>query len=182
MIARVEYRKWIRQRVGRKSRAARTAILVFGAALLATSTSKSAPRLQISDPKAFVRDVYRNLKRDETQEVNRPIYSPPEYMYTHRLGALYSKYLKRMNGDLGCLDFSYWLNAQDSTLSDIDITSRRVPGNASREIVIARFKNAGTPEEIEFEFQRGAGEWLLDEVRSLKDPRWVLSDLLRCKQ
>ena len=156
------------------------AISIFGAALFA-ATPKSTPRFHISDPTAFVREVYRNLQQDEAYDANRPIYTPPENIYTRRLGALYSDYLTRMNGEIGCLDFSFWVNAQDSRLSEVDVSSRHVQDDASREIVNATFRNAGAPEEIEFDFQRSAEGWLLVEVRSLKDRRWTLSDLLRCK-
>jgi hypothetical protein len=49
-----------------------------------------------------------------------------------------------------------------------------------RKVVVAKFANAGTPQELHFEFRRIDGRWLLDDVSSLKDNTWTLSKILKC--
>jgi hypothetical protein len=72
------------------------------------------------------------------------------------------------------------VNAQDSKIENMSIASPDFGQGPDRKVVVAKFIN-GVPQEIEFTFTRMNGSWWLDEVQSLKIPRWVLSDLLRCQ-
>jgi hypothetical protein len=126
---------------------------------------------KINDPVMFVSEVLRHFA--DTQS-----YQPPEDIYTPRLGKLFSDDRKRAKGEVGCLDFVFWVNGQDWTITKLDVKS----GDSSqdREIVIARFLNIDALQEIHFDFRRIAGRWLLDDVQSVKEPRWTLSEILKC--
>ncbi len=130
----------------------------------------------ITDPEAFVKDVYRRLKAGEARGARS--YIPPEDIYTPRLSRLFAEDRKRAGKEVGCIDFLFWINGQDSDLQDIRVA--RQPGpDEDHLIVVAKFKNE-TPQELHFQFQRIKGKWLLDEVESLGDEKWVLSKLLHC--
>lgn len=138
-------------------------------ALALAASSQSATR--IDDPVQFVTGVYSRLMADGS-------YIPPEDIYTTRLSELFRQDKKRAKGEVGCLDFDFWVNGQDWMITNLKVT-KEIPG-PDRQIVSARFLNLKTPEEIHFEFQRVAGRWRLDEVRSVKAERWVLSQILKC--
>jgi hypothetical protein len=38
----------------------------------------------------------------------------------------------------------------------------------------------GLPQEIHFDFHHIGRRWLLDDVHSVKEPRWSLSQILQC--
>jgi hypothetical protein len=145
-------------------------LLIFSAGLAGAAPS------QISNPAGFVTGVYRHyLKAQSTDEA----YAPPEDVFTPRLGKLIRDGRKRAKGEVGCLDFDFWVNGQDWTITNLSVTTGAA--GKDRETVIARFLNVGSPQEIHFEFRRINGRWLLDDVRSLKDQRWILSAVLQCK-
>jgi len=147
--------------------------------VLAVLILSGAPALpasvRISDPASFVAEVYRNLAASESTNQS---YLPPEHIYTPRLSKLLQDDKRRAKGEVGCLDFVFWVNGQDWMITNLRITN----GAASqdRTVVIARFVNIDMPEEIHFDFHRIAGGWLLDDVHSVKEPRWTLSDILKC--
>jgi hypothetical protein len=126
----------------------------------------------ISDPAAFVKDVYRRI-------VSSARYTPPSDIYTPRLKALFDEDARRAKGEVGCIDFDFWTNAQDPQLKDVRIASKAVPGKADRVLVIATFSEDG-PQEIHFDFQKIGGKWLLDDASALTGERWTLSKLLKC--
>jgi hypothetical protein len=50
------------------------------------------------------------------------------------------------------------------------------------DIVIAKFKNTGRPEEIHFDFEKTKDGWKLDDARALggdRDETWTLSLILK---
>jgi hypothetical protein len=130
---------------------------------------------RISDPVSFVAEVYRHFVESESAGYS---YAPPEDIYTAGLGKLFRDDEKRAKGEVGCLDFVFWVNGQDWTLTNLSVTGGAA--GPDRKTVIARFVNLGTPQEIHFDFRRVAGRWLLDDVHSMKDPRWTLSEILKC--
>jgi hypothetical protein len=149
-------------------------ILGLGVALLpVASAGQAAP---ITDPAAFVADVYRRLVASEHDSD----YLPPKDIYSQRLKALFAEDDRHRGGEIGCMDFVFWVNGQDWGLTNIRVTSREVAGHPDRRLVIATFVNLGSPEEIHFDFQQIAGRWLLDDVQSVKDGRWTLSAILKC--
>jgi hypothetical protein len=131
-------------------------ILALGLSLSPFTFAQTVP---ITDPAAFVTEVY-----------------------TPRLEALFAADDRRRHGEVGCIDFVFWVNGQDWELNNVSVTSQDVPGHPDRRLVIATFMSIGTPEEIHFDFQRIGGRWLLDDAQSLRGERWTLSTLLKCRR
>ena len=140
--------------------------------LLAIPTPAAPP---MSDPVAYVAGIYGRYVKAQQSHGS---YIPPEDIFTARLNKLMQRDRKRAKGDVGCLDFDFWINGQDWTIKNLKVTSGA--SDKDRSTVVAKFLNLGSPQEIHFDFSRIEGRWLLDEVHSLKDPRWTLSEILRC--
>ncbi|HEY1203681.1 MAG: DUF3828 domain-containing protein [Bryobacteraceae bacterium] len=141
----------------------------LGAFPLAAST-------RIDDPVAFVRGVYTHYVAAQGRAQD---YNAPRDIYTPRLSKLFEDDRKKAPaGEEGCLDFDYWVNGQDWRLTNIEVTEAMA--SQDRKVVVAKFANAGKPQEIHFEFRRIDGRWLLDDVSSLKDMPWTLSRILEC--
>ncbi len=145
-----------------------TAFSLSSALILSAAT-------RIDDPKTFVADVYRRLFAAQSAHSS---YLPPEDIYTPRLEKLLRDDKRKAKGEVGCLDFSFWVNAQDWMITNPTVTS--VDQGPDRKMVIAKFVNIEKPQEIHFDFRRNAGRWLLDEVHSVSDPQWTLSEILKC--
>jgi hypothetical protein len=145
-------------------------VLSFFGALLLPAASR------IVDPKNFVSEVYRRLVA--AQSTDSSSYTPPDDIYTARLAKLFREDKRKAKVEVGCLDFDFWVNAQDWKITDLTITSR--DESQERKAVIAKFKNIGEPQEIHFDFRLIAGRWLLDDVHSVLAPQWTLSGILQC--
>ncbi len=133
---------------------------------------------QISDPEKFVSEVYRRLAANE--RASTP-YEAPVDIYTPRLKALIAADRRRAKGEVGCVDFDFWVNGQDWELSNIHVSGRDVANRAGQKLVIATFVNLGEANEIHFDFLQVGGKWLLDDVHSVKNAPWTLSQLLKCQ-
>jgi hypothetical protein len=131
----------------------------------------------VEDPRAFVARVYDAYLAEPTEPIDWPAYA-----YSDRLRALFDAYDAWAAGHedlVGSLDFDWWVNAQDWSLSDVRV--REVQAGADRRIVMARFSNAGRPDEIRFHFVRQGARWYLDDaVQGIGsgDGGWTLSELL----
>ena len=141
---------------------------ILALAILSTGILGAATR--INDPETFVRDVYRRVSAG---------HAPPSGIYTRRLQSLFDEDQQRAKGEVGCIDFDFWIAGQDGSPKNVRVTAENVPGQPDRRIVKARFVNE-TPQEIQFEFRKVGDTWLLDDVESLLAPRWKLSKLLTC--
>lgn len=130
---------------------------------------------RIDDPKAFVAEVYRRLIAEQS---THSTYTPPDGIYTARLEKLLRDDRRKAKGEVGCLDFVFWINAQDWTITHLTITSK--DEGPERKTVTTKFLNGGEPQEIHFDFRSNAGRWLLDDVHSLSAPPWTLSEILKC--
>ncbi|HLX45100.1 MAG TPA: hypothetical protein VKR43_16755 [Bryobacteraceae bacterium] len=144
------------------------------AALSLLSVLPLSAATRIEDPKTFVTDVYRRFMAPSA----RSPYTPPGDIYTPRLEKLMSDDKRKAKGEVGCLDFVFWLNAQDWKITSLAITSSA--DGPDRQTVITRFRNFGEPQEMRFDFQRISGRWLLDDAHSHSAPPWTLSELLKC--
>ena len=129
---------------------------------------------RIDDPKTFVSEVYRRFMAPSA----RSPYTPPDDIYTPRLEKLLRDDKRKAKGEAGCLDFVFWLNAQDWKITNLTITT--ADNGQDRQTVITKFRNSGEPQEMHFDFRRIAGRWLLDDAHSLSAPPWTLSELLKC--
>jgi hypothetical protein len=145
------------------------------AALCAVPTISSAAT-KIDDPIKFVTSTYARI-RDATKVGNDAI---PEDIYTPRLSALMALDQKEAGGEVGRLDFEFWTNSQDWQLADVKVTGHTVENAKDREVVIAKFRNTGNPEEIHFYFEKTKSGWLLDDAESVeKGSVWTLSLILK---
>lgn len=141
------------------------AIIWYSSSLTLSAATK------IDDPKAFVAEVYQKLSKKDS-------YEPPSDIYTPRLAKLFREDEKRAKGEVGCLEFVFWVNGQDWKISSLVITSTE--DGPDRKTVIAKFRNITRREEIHFDFQRSGGHWLLDDAHSVIGDRWTLSQILKC--
>lgn len=147
--------------------------------LSTVSIVDAAPPSKIDDPIAFVKEIYGHYAAHKSGTD----YTAPDDVYTPRLKALFVRDEKWAKGEVGCLEFDFWVNGQDYELKNVRVSSRPVAGHPDRMVVIATFLNLGTPDEIHFDFQQIGGKWLLDDVHSVGGKaaeRWTLSKLLMC--
>jgi hypothetical protein len=157
-------------------RKSRDRLALFGLLMLIFSAvPASAAPTRIGDPASFVAGVYQHFVKSQSTGVS---YMPPQDIFTARLGKLVRDDITRAKGEVGCLDFDFWVNGQDWKITNLKVAIGAA-GN-DRETIVAKFLNLGVPQEIHFEFRRIDGRWLLDDVRSLTYPRWTLSDVLKC--
>ena len=140
-------------------------------ALFFSSVVVAPAATRIDDPKNFVTEVFRRF-------MTTPSYKPPEDIYTARLEKLIREDKRKSNGEVGCVDFVFWLNAQDWKITNLNITS--MDDGPDRKTVTAKFRNSGEPQEMHFDFRKTDGRWLLDDAHSLTAPPWTLSELLKC--
>jgi hypothetical protein len=130
---------------------------------------------RIDNPKTFVTDVYRRLIADQS---THSTYTPPDDIYTPRLKTLMRDDERKAKGEVGCLDFVFWVNAQDWTITHLTVTS--ADEGQERKTVASKFLNGGEPQEIHVDFRLVAGRWLLDDAHSVSAPPWTLSEILQC--
>ena len=130
---------------------------------------------RIDNPKNFVAEVYRHFVATQSTHSS---YTPPDDIYTARLAKLLRDDKRKAKGEVGCLDFDFWINGQDWEITNLTITTAEE--GPDRKTVIAKFRNTGDPQELHFDFRRNAGRWLLDDVHSVLAPRWTLSEILKC--
>lgn len=129
-------------------------------------TSPAGAATLIADPLAFVKQVYAT-------KVGRTV--EPDDIYSDRLNRLWELDRKEAHGEVGRTDFDFWMNGQDGTITDVHVAKQDVENGPGRMIVIAKFRNEKTPNEIHFYFEKTAKGWKLDDVRSLMGDPWVLS-------
>ena len=136
-------------------------------------SSAYAAQTRIDDPAKFVAGVYTHIVAGADS------YSPPDDIYTPHLAALFALDTKEAGGEVGRLDFEPWTNAQDNEIKSVKISTSAVDNGPTRKVVIAQFKNIGTPEEIHFYFEQTKDGWKLDDMRSVKSQPWTLSLILK---
>ena len=135
---------------------------------IAVSPAQAATR--IDDPVKFVTQVYATTVGKKPE---------PDDIYSDRLKALWDLDTKDAHGEVGRVDFDFWMNGQDGTVSGVKISKVAVDNAPDRMIVVSKFKNEQTPNEIHFYFEKTAKGWKLDDVRSLLGDPWVLSIQLK---
>lgn len=151
-------------------------ILAAAIAALCALPTASQAATKIDDPVKFVTATYAKI-HDAAKVANDTI---PDDIYTPRLSALMALDQKESGGEVGRLDFEPWTNSQDWQLTDIKVTGRAVENAKDREVVIAKFKNTGNPEEIHFYFEKTKSGWLVDDIASTgKGQKWTLSLILK---
>ena len=128
---------------------------------------------RIDDPEKFVRGVYAQIEKQSGK------YQEPEDIYSQRLSDLFALDSKEAGGEVGRIDFDPWIDAQDSEIHNVHVTSNPVESAPSRRTVRATFKNIGRPEDIRFYFEKTKQGWKLDDMRSVGKENWTLSLILK---
>lgn len=133
---------------------------VVGLSLLALSSIPSQARpLRVTDPEKAMKQVYATLEKEPTV-VELPL--------TPHLNALFALDRKEAGKDeVGRIDFDYFVNGQDSKITDSVVTVRTVENSATRQIVVVRFKNFEEEMENHYFWEKTAAGWALDDVRYL---------------
>lgn len=161
------------------------------AALILGMLFVSAPAFaatRIDDPKAFIAKVYADLAKGQTATgASDEAIDPPDDIYTPALQKAFDDEDKDANGDLGRLDFFFWVNGQDWLLKDVEVTERSVWRRPDRKVVAVSFVNFDQPNSLLFYFQKTGGRWLIDEVESIdmgdgaavEGSDWTLSVILK---
>ena len=145
--------------------------LLIASAIAATLSVQSAQaRTKIDDPLKFVAATYANFVGRKPE---------PSDIYSPRLNALFALDVKEAHGEVGRIDFDFWMNGQDGTVSALKISKLPVENASDREIIVAKFKNEQAPNEIHFYFERTAKGWRLDDARSMTGETWTLSLILK---
>ena len=160
------------------------AALIFGAFCL-VPPALAAPRP--SEPQAIVADVYARLmlEQDRPTDTLADPYNPPGDLYTPALAKAFADEKRDAAGELGRLDFFFWVNGQDWKLADLEITERSVWRRPDRRVVAVAFTNFGQENSLLFYFQKIGGRWLIDDVESLdvvegdEGYAWTLSLILK---
>ncbi|MDE2181577.1 MAG: DUF3828 domain-containing protein [Alphaproteobacteria bacterium] len=140
------------------------------AAVVLCTSAQAAPK--IDDPVIFVRWVYAEMATDKN-------FAYPEDALSPRLKALEDLDKREAGGEVGRLDFDFFANAQDWSISDLSVTGAPVENAKDREVVTAQFKNGKRKNEIHFYFEKTAAGWKLDDARSVIGGSWTLSLILK---
>ncbi len=130
------------------------------------------PARGVAEPVAFVRSAYARYAADQDVPVPREAYSA-------RLAALIEADEGEANGEVGRLGFDPWINGQDWTLSNIEVSSE--PNGETRHTVVARFRNSGIPNVNRFHFVLVGDRWALDDIENAgtpDQPPWRLTEIL----
>jgi len=149
---------------------------VVSALICALALSLAGPvaaRTTIADPARFVGEVYARLAKGGD-------YVPPEDIYSPHLASLWAlEQRETPKGDVGRIDFLFWINGQDGTPSGVKVKTSPVEGAADRRIVVVNFVN-DKPQTEQFYFERAATGWKLDDVICLTPgAEWTLSAILK---
>ncbi|MDO9336274.1 MAG: hypothetical protein EON95_10945 [Caulobacteraceae bacterium] len=159
------------------------AALLFGLIWLA---QPAAAATRIDDPKAFIAQVYADLAKGQTETGAGDLsIDPPDDIYTPALAKAFADEKREAAGDLGRLDFFFWVNGQDWRLADVEVTERSVWRRPDRKVVAASFRNFDQNSSLLFYFQKVGGRWLIDDVESLdviegdEGYAWTLSLILK---
>ena len=143
-------------------------LLALAAVLLGPAASQAATR--IDDPVKFVKALYATTVGKKPE---------PEDIFSARLDALFKLDTKEAGGEVGRVDFDFWMNGQDGTITGVTVSKIDVENTKDRLIVVAKFKNEKTPNEIHLYFEKTAAGWKLDDARSVMNDPWVLSLMLK---
>jgi hypothetical protein len=133
--------------------------VVAGVAFVMSVAASNAAPIKVTDPEKAMRQVYAALEK-EAQEVELPL--------SARLDGLFKLDTRETGPDeVGRIDFDYFVNGQDSKITDSVVTSRTVENADSRRIIVVRFKNFGEEMENHYFWERTKAGWVLDDVRCL---------------
>lgn len=144
--------------------------LLAAAAIAAILALPASAATKIDDPLKFVTAIYTTTVGKKPE---------PDDIYSARLDALFKLDSKEAGGEVGRIDFDFWMNAQDGAIGGVTVTKAAVENAPGRMVVIAKFKNEKTPNDIHFYFEKTPAGWKLDDARSLLGEQWTLSLILK---
>ena len=144
--------------------------LLAAAAIAAILALPASAATKIDDPVKFVKAIYTTTVGKKPE---------PDDIYSARLDALFKLDTKEAGGEVGRIDFDFWMNAQDGAIGGVTVSKAAVENAPGRMVVIAKFKNEKTPNEIHFYFEKTSAGWKLDDARSLLGEQWTLSLILK---
>ena len=138
---------------------------------------KAPPLPGVEDPALTVRNLYPDP----------PALADGELPLTPRLQQLFESDDRRvceLDTPIGRLDFDWVVNGQDFLITDVSVetveTYAGLEDEPERVVVIARFKNFDTPNELRYYWEKAEDGWRLDDVASVSDEfPWTLSLLLK---
>jgi len=85
---------------------------------------------------------------------------------------------KKIDGPVQGIDFGWSINGQDSeedTLKTVKVGVPKLQGQ--KTLVRVTFRNGG-PMELQYDLIQAAGKWQVDDIHSVRKPRWTLSKML----
>lgn len=85
---------------------------------------------------------------------------------------------KKINGPVQGIDFGWSINGQDSeegTLASVKVGAPKLQGQ--KTLVRVTFRNGG-PMELQYDLIPSSGSWQVDDIHSVRKPRWTLSKML----
>ena len=139
-------------------------------ALASSAAAGSAHAQAAADPVELIVAIYETYLADNDSPGLPDVYS-------RRLqGLLDAEQKNTPAGESGKVDWDVFIDGNDWVLSDVGIA--RVMQSGKHAQVRARFKNHNSPREILFDLVEEGGLWRIDEVQSLRKPRWILSKIL----
>ena len=147
------------------------AALLTATILLAPATTSAKP-VTVKDPASTMRALYDAMSKDRF-DMELPL--------SARLNALFALDEREAGKDeVGRIDFDYFVNGQDSKISEAVVTERPVYNSAVRKIVVVRFKNFDEAMENHFFWEKTKAGWVLDDVRHLDEKEgYTLSLILK---
>jgi hypothetical protein len=125
----------------------------------ATASPGFAKAITVKDPASAMRTLYAGLEEDNF-DIELPL--------SQRLKGLIALDRKETGRDeVGRIDFDYFINGQDSKITDVQVAERDVHNSSVRRIIVVRFKNFDEKMENHFFWEKATGGWVLDDVRYL---------------
>ena len=130
----------------------------------------SAQAQATGDPVDLIVAIYATYRADNNQPGLPDVYS-------RRLQDLLDADRKNTPaGEVGKVDWDVFIDGNDWQLSDVRVV--RIAQTAKHAQVRARFNNHNEPCENLFDLVYERGRWRIDDIQSMRKPRWVLSKIL----
>ena len=146
--------------------------VLMGAALLlgAVTTALAAP--VFGDPRGLIEYAYAPYLNEAD-----PFPDDPTEIYSPTLRQLWDEMAAKSEAsEVPIIDFDPLINAQDYEVSEFTVADPVIEGDSAT--VVVSFTNFGEPQELHFELIRRAEGWKIDDIESVGEYSWRLSELL----
>jgi hypothetical protein len=136
--------------------------------LFATAAAAQPP--VFDDPKGLIAHAYAPYRAGGFYDELTELFSPT-------LRQLWDDMAARSDAaDMPIIDFDPLVNGQDFELADLVISDPAVNGDTAT--VAVSFLNFGDPQELRFTLVRRAEGWKIDDIETIGEETWRLSELL----